>query len=170
MKKLLIVILTILPLISHADPSPFGLQIGKSSIDDAKAKYSILNPGINKYSKGEMFDLNLSTVNFEGLQKATVIFNKDKKLLAVLTTLHKNKFNYLLEVLSKKYQLVKKNIPFVGNKSATLIDGNTEITLNAAHMGFTMEMNYISKELMDIFKAQSKAEQQQKQKKEQSQL
>ncbi len=168
MKKTIFAILLSLPTLGAADPAPFGLEIGKATFKDVKAKYSVQVTGINKYTRGLMY--KLSGIDFEGLQKATAIFNQDDTLLAILTTLPKNKFNYLLNSLNNKYQLVSKNIPFVGNKSAKFIDGNTEITLDAPHMSFQMEMNYINKDLLKLYKTESNNEQQQKKKREQSQL
>lgn len=170
MKKVVIAALLALPVVAAADPAPFGLEIGKATIKDVKAKYSAQKTGFNKYSNGEMYDLDVSGINFDGLQEATVIFSQDGKLLAVLTKLPKSKFDYLLNGLSGKYQLVSKQIPFVGNKSAKLVDGNTEITLDAPHMSFQMDMNYINKDLWKSYKSQSNKEQQNKKKNEQSQL
>lgn len=160
--------LIIFPLISLADPTPFGLEIGKATLKEVKSKYNARKSGINKYSGGEMYEL--SGIDFDGLQNVEAIFSKDGRLLALLTTLPKEKFNYLLDSLAKKYQLMSKNTPFVGNKIAKLTDGNTEITLEAPHMSFAMHMNYINKDLWEAYEAQSSSEEQQKQQKEESQL
>lgn len=170
MKKLVIAALLVTPAFSWANPAPFGLEIGKATIKDVEAKYGAERTGINKYSNGEMYDLDVSGINFDGLQKATVIFSQDGKLLAVLTTLPKNKFDYLLSSLSGKYKVVSKKLPYVGNKSAKFIDGNTEITLDAPHLSFDMEMNYIDKDLWGSYKSQSSSEQKKKQQSEASQL
>lgn len=170
MKKVVLAALLAFPVTTLADPAPFGLEIGKATIKDVKAKFGAERTGINKYSNGEMFDLDVSSINFDGLQKATVIFSQDGKLLAVLTTLPKHKFDYLMSNLSSKYKVVSKNIPFVGNKSAKLVDGNTEITLEAPHLSFEMEMNYINKGLWKSYKSQSTDEQKKKQQSEASLL
>ena len=122
------------------------MEIGTATIKDVKSKYKANKKGINKYNNGEMYEL--SGIDFDGLQKVTVIFNTTGKLVALLATLPKNKFNYIFNSLSNKYKLVSKNIPFVGNKNVKLIDGDTEITLDAPHMGFKMSMDYISKDLL----------------------
>jgi len=168
MNKILIAFLLALPMFSVADPAPFGLEIGKATIKDVKEKYHAQKTGVNKYSGGEMYDL--SGIDFDGLQKSTAIFSKDGKLLALLTTLPKNKFDYLLDGLSNKYQIVSIKTPFVGDKYAKLVDGNTEITLDAPHLSFKMEMNYINKDLWNSYTAQSKQEQQKKKSSEHSQL
>jgi len=170
MKPIPVLALLLLPSIALADPAPFGLEIGKTTIQDVKAKYKAQNTGINKFSHGEMYDLDVSTVGFDGLKKATVIFSQQGKLLAVLTSFPNSKFDSLLDGLSGKYKLISKQIPFVGNRSAKFIDGNTEITLIAPHMSFDMEMNYINKNLISSYKVQSNEEQQQKRKGERSQL
>lgn len=170
MKRVVLAVLLALPMVASADPAPFGLEIGKATIKDVKAKYGAQKTGMNKYSNGEMYDLDVSGIDFDGLQKATVVFGQDGKLLAVLTTLPKSKFDYLLSGLSNKYKLISKQIPFVGNKLARLVNGNTEITLDAPHLSFEMEMNYINKDLWRSYKDQSNQERQQKQKGEQSKL
>lgn len=169
-KKNLLISLLFAPFLAYSDPTPFGLEIGKSTIDDVKNKYSTEDIGVNKYSNGEMYDIDVSDIKFDGLQKATVIFSQDGKLLAVLTTLSKEKFDYLLNNLSQKYKLISKKVLFVGDKSAKFIDGNTDITLDAPHMSFTMDMNYINKDLWKSYKNKSSNEQKEKEQAERSQL
>lgn len=170
LKKTLIVFLIVLPLTLIADPSPFGLDIGKSTIKDVKEKYPLEYKGINKYSGGKKYSIDTHNLQFEGLLNVNIIFGKNEKLLAVLTTLDKRKFDPLYNSLRRKYQLVSKKIPFVGTKIAKFIDGKTEITLNAPHMSFVMEMNYINQDFLKKFKVLSNQEEQQKQLREQSQL
>lgn len=153
-----------------ADPTPFGLQMGKVTPEDVKAKYSIKQAGMNKYSNGTMYELDPSELSLEGLHASTIVFDSNEKLQAVLCTLSKDRFDYLFATLKKKYKLVNSSIPFVGDKYAKFIDGNTEITLNAPHMSFEMDMNYVDKNLMKKFKQQTTNEQQQKKQRESLQL
>lgn len=110
-----------------------------------------------------MYAVPASAIDFDGLRQVTTIFNKDGVLVAVLTTLPKSKFNRLNQILGGKYKQVSQNIPFVGDKSATYRDGETEITLNSPHLGFEMTMNYIRDDLTRTFNQQSEAEKRQKQ-------
>ena len=66
---------------------------------DLKSAYSVNHAGTNKYSKGNMYSVPVSSINFEGLKEVTTIFSIDEKLVAVLTTLPKSKFNYLNKVI-----------------------------------------------------------------------
>ncbi|MDD5053573.1 MAG: hypothetical protein PHO27_12630 [Sulfuricurvum sp.] len=68
--------------------------------------------------------------------------------------------------MNSKYKLLNSNIPFVGDTSA----GNTEVTLNAPHMSFQMDMAYIDKALVKKFKQQSSKDEQKKKSKEAAQL
>jgi hypothetical protein len=117
-----------------------------------------------------MFYLNPNDLNFEGLKEAMLIFSTEDKLLAVLLKLPKNKFNSIYESLNSKYKLLKKEIPFVGDKEAKFLDGNTEVTLNAPHMSFDMDLHYINKDLWKVYKKIQQKEQEEKSKKESSQL
>lgn len=156
--------------VALADPTIFKMELGKTTERQLKSLYSVQHTGINKYSNGNMYSIPASAINFDGLQNVTTIFDTKGVLVAVLTTLPKSKFDYLNQTLSGKYKRTSQNIPFVGDKSSTYRDGETEITLNAPHMSFTMSMNYIRDDLKRTFNQQSEAEKRQKHKNEASQL
>lgn len=170
MKKSLIAVLLLFPVLALADPAPFGLEIGKATIKEVKSKYSAKSVGTNKYSEGDMYDLDVSQISFEGLQSVRVIFSVEGKLLGVVCTFPKSKFNALFDSLKDKYKLVSSDIPFVGDASAKFVSGNTDIMLKAPHLSFEMEMNYIHKDLWKAYKNQSQKEEQHKKMKEASQL
>jgi len=166
----LVLVCLLLPAGVLAEPAPFGLEIGKATIKEVTSKYNAKSAGTNKYSQGEMYDLDVSQLSFEGLQSARVVFSSDGKLLAILCKLPKSKFKYLFDSLKGKYKLVNSKVPFVGDTSAKFSNGNTQILLDSPHMSFEMDMNYIHNSLIKAYEAQSKAEQQQKKKRESSQL
>lgn len=170
MKKGIALSLIFLSSSVFADPTIFGMELGKMTEKDLKAKYNVSHAGINKYSSGNMYSVPTSSLDFQGLKEVTTIFSTEGKLVAVLTTFPKSKFDYLNQALSGKYRLVNQQIPFVGNKRVTYRDGATEITLDAPHMSFEMSMNYISYELMLQFKQQSDEEVYQKKQSEAAQL
>ncbi|MDR2151262.1 MAG: hypothetical protein LBO72_00420, partial [Helicobacteraceae bacterium] len=66
------------------NPSTLGLEVGKSTIADAKAKYSLKSTGINRYSEGEQFEIDVSGVKLDGATKAFIIFDKNGKLAAIV--------------------------------------------------------------------------------------
>ncbi len=153
-----------------ANPTVFGLTIGETTVEQLQSKYNVSHQGINKYSQGDMYLISRSQIQFEGIGDVTVIFSRANKLIAVLTELPKSKFDYLNDTLAKKYQLINQKIPFVGNKSATYKDGETEITLDAPHMSFQLSMNYIHTDLLKAFNAQSEKEKEKKRQQESSML
>jgi len=170
MKKGISISLIMFSSAAFADPTVFGMELGKTTEQELKSMYNVKNAGANKFSTGNMYNVPVGDINFEGLQEVTAIFSADGKLLAVLTTLPKSKFDYLNQTLGRKYKRVSQKIPFVGNKSATYRDGGTEITLDAPHMSFEMSMNYIRDDLMKKFNQQSEAEKRKKQANEASQI
>ncbi|MHB0765820.1 hypothetical protein ACYCFC_15785 [Stutzerimonas sp. NM35] len=170
MKKAITIASLLMATSALADPKIFNMELGKTTEKEFRTLYNAQKTGINKYTDGSMYELNNSEIEFESLQKVTTIFDSDEVLVAVLTTFPKSKFDYLNKILSQKYKNVSQEIPFVGNKSATFRDGETEITLSAPHMSFEMSMNYIRDDLKREYEKQLKAESGQKKKNEASQL
>ncbi|HBC3535467.1 TPA: hypothetical protein KDZ66_004444 [Vibrio vulnificus] len=170
MKKGLTLALSLFSSLVFADPTVFGMELGKTTENELKSLYSVNHLGVNKYSHGNMYSVPTSSIKFDDLQEVTTIFDSKNVLIAVLTKFPKSKFDYLNNAIGGKYALVNKKIPFVGDKSATYRDGDTEISLNAPHMGFGMSMNYIRDDLMRAFNKQNEAEKQEKTKNESSQL
>ena len=153
-----------------ADPAPFGLEIGKTSITDLKKKYSVSKAGINAYSGGMMYKVSTAHIKFEGLKELFVIFDKKGILAAVMTKLPDYKFNYLLKSLRSKYTITSSELPFVGSKEVKFKSGNTEITLRAPHFSFSVSMNYLRKDFLDTYRRVNQRQKRQKQKRESSQL
>jgi hypothetical protein len=156
--------------ILQADPSPFGLEIGKSTLNMMKEKYASNYVGTHNLTQGEVYDLDPSELGIDGMQSARVIYDKNGKLMAVFTTFPKGKFQYLFGQMKSKYKLVSSNIPFVGDTSAKFTNGNTEIQLVAPHMSFEMEMNYVDKNLIKAAKQKNANDAQRKSKNEASKL
>lgn len=143
--RIIILIITIIASFSVlANSTVYGLTLDNTTIQELKNNFSVSYAGINKYSQGEMYNIPTKQIKFDGLNEVTAIFNKSGKLVAVLSEFPKSKFNYINSALTKKYNLISQDIPFVGNKRVVYRDGSTEITLNAPHMSFDMSMQYIS--------------------------
>lgn len=155
---------------AYSNPTAFGLEIGKTSSAELNEKYDATSAGINKYTRGPMFSVPASEISFSGLRELTAIFNRDDELVGVLTTFPKSKFDYLNKAIGGKYSLVSQEIPFVGTKSATYRDGQTEIKLHAPHLSFEMQLTYLHAELRSQFEQQSEAEKKEREKAESSQL
>ncbi len=171
MEKIIYVFVFFLFFNVTADPAPFGLEIGKATIKDVKKKYKALHTGENKYTGGDMYSLDTSIIGIEGLQSATAIFDKKYRLVAMLTTFPKSKFQFLFDTMrQKKYKLAKKNIPFVGNKTAQFKNGKTTVYLDAPHLSFEMSLNYIDDQTYKEFQKAQRQENQQKKRTDQSKL
>lgn len=170
MKTLLLGMLLVAPMMAWANPAPFGLELGTATVKAVQSKYQLTSAGTNAYSKGPMYDMDTSQLHFEGLQAIKLVFGSEGKLQAVLATFGKYKFDELLKMLGGKYKLVSKQIPFVGNKSARFVDGDTDIILSAPHMSFKLTLNYVQDSLLKKFNKQSDTEQRHKKSHEKSLL
>lgn len=162
--------LIMLTINSYAAPAPFGLEMGKATISDAKARYALESHGKNPISQGENFDVVTKNIDFDGLQKLNITFDKEGKLVSLSATLSKGRFDDVVASMRRKYKLVKSEIPFVGNKSAEFQDGNTVIFIEAPHLSFSMTLMYIQTGFLEQVKQSINKDKQEKQKRENSQL
>lgn len=89
-----------------------------------------------------MLNVDAYEVGLQDLQKVLFIFNPDGTLSVVDMTFRKTKFDELYGQLNKKYKLVKKQIPFVGNKYAEYKNGKSTVKLDAPHMSFELDVIY----------------------------
>lgn len=179
MKKIILALFTLclgmfaIPALA-ANAAPLGMELNVATYAQVKqqvgGKTSLSDTGINKYSGGKMLQGNGDGLGIEGLSEITFIFDVSDKLAAVLMTLPKDSFAKTLSALSGKYKLIEKQVPFVGNASAKLQQGDTEIDLNAPHLSFQMSVQYVSKNLKQAFTQQAKNERATKEKKQADQF
>ncbi|WP_256856052.1 hypothetical protein [Rodentibacter ratti] len=159
MKKLALTLLFTFSAPAFSDPTVFKMELGKTTEQEVKEMYSLEQDGINSYSDGNQYYINTREIDFDGLKSTLVIFDKQGILVGVLSTLSESDpmkhgtFSHLYKILNNKYKLVKKERPFVGDQFAKFKDGNTEITLNAPHMGnFEIRLDYIRNNLLENYK------------------
>lgn len=155
---------------ASADPAPFGLEIGKATISDARAKYQLKESGVNEYTKGPMFEVSPTQVDFNGLFSLTLVFDPQHTLVALFAGLNKSRFKSLHATLSAKYLVLEEKIPFVGDAFAEYRDGQTVIMLDAPHLSFEMNMVYMTRDLMRSIQKQDADKAQAKQRSEADQL
>lgn len=157
-----------------ADPvGPFGLGINLSRLADTEKALAPANPtdiGINKYIGGTMLECGGDGLGIEGLKSVLAIHDPSGLLRAVILNMGKHRFDAVFSHLSKKYDLVRKEIPFVGDRSAEFKAGNVLITIEAPHMSFDMTAMYIDQATFKDFKAQSTTEKNKKNQRESSQF
>ncbi len=157
-----------------ANASPLGLEIGVATLDQVKksagSKTALTDAGINAYSGGPMLKGNGEGLDMEGLSEIQFIFDKSNKLAGVLMTLPQNDVRPLVDMLANKYKLVRKEIPFVGDAYAKFKLGASTVEVNAPHLSFTMQLNYLSDELVSSFNQLSQQERAAKEQKKKTQL
>lgn len=147
--------------VAHANTSVIGLEIGKSTIEDVKSKYTIEYSDTTDW--GTSYTVDPSAINIEGLNKVFVLLKKnDGKLGGVVMFINKSRFDDLADSLQKKYTVLSSKRPRVGDAHVYLQDGNTAIDLDAPHLSFEMTLLYIEKDIKDALVNQSQQDAQQK--------
>ena len=170
MKQIIASLIFLISTTVFADPAPFGLEIGKTTVADAEKIYRIEKIGTNELSKGPIYNIAVNQVDFEGLKELTLTFNEKSVLAMVSATLPKSQFKSLHESLSKKYKVVMEKIPFVGDSAVEYADGSTVVLLVAPHLSLDMELGYINKDLHSGGVAKAKAENAAKKKSQEDKL
>jgi hypothetical protein len=154
--------------------APLGQEIGvatsKQVRDQIGNQTQLADGGINKFSGGRMLKGDGSGLGVEGLQDVLFIFDASDKLSGVVMTMGKDRFKDTLDALSKKYKLVGKQVPFVGNSYAKFKQGSSVVELDAPHMSFSLELRYLSDELLAVFNNKSSVEAAEKKRNQASKL
>jgi hypothetical protein len=111
-----------------------------------------------------MFKIPTSQVSIDGVSEVLLIFDRKGILQVVLMEFPKDKWGEIYNALRRKYKLVDSKIPFVGNKYAEFVDGNTVIMLDAPHLSFTMSLIYARNEFLETMRRVKEQEKKEKQK------
>lgn len=146
---------------------PFGLEIGKSKIDDVKkldCKYT------ESYLIDYVYPNNGRFLNFDdchlmdGMQKAEFAFN-DNGILVYSRLIFdgKSSYNELKTSLNKKYKITKSVEPFVGDRLSEYKLKEEKISLSSPHMSFSVYLEYEQNDFAKRVKAAQKKAKEQKQ-------
>jgi len=139
-----------------ANPTAFGLTIGKTTETEAKKIYHMSADG--KY----FYHVDISRINLDGLMGLDLLFDEKNVLLGVFATFNRGKKDEIFRSLSEKYRLIEKDMPFVGSAYAKFSDGESSIILNAPHLSFEMTVSYAHNSLMEAVREHQEQENQNK--------
>lgn len=155
------------PISSHAGIKVLGSEIGVSTIDQvqklATTPGSVRNGGMNKWNKGPTLEIQGSNYDIQGLQSVYYVFDQELKLVALVMTMQKHRFDEVFSVLAAKYKTVKKVQPFVGDNYAKFTAPDSVIEIDAPHLGFEMEVRYMTNAYAKAWADGVQAQRQQKQ-------
>ena len=154
--------------------APFGVELGVATMEQVKATLGtdvkVTNAGPNKFTEGQMLDVLGPDLNVEGVQGVRFVFDKSDVLAGVIVVMDKDP-NGLVKSLGAKYKLKKNNInKFMNNGSATFEKGDSVILVDAPHMSFTMEVDYLTKSMYALYNRTTANEAAQKQKRKETAL
>lgn len=138
---------------AHAagNAAPFGVELGVATMEQVK---TTLGPNVksedsgpNAYTKGPMFDVDGTTLDVEGVQKVRFVFDRSNVLAGVIVLMNKDPKG-LYKTLSAKYKPVSNKIDnFMNYGSARLEKGDSVILIEAPHLDFSMEVDYLTRSL-----------------------
>ncbi|MGX2951480.1 hypothetical protein ACWIYZ_11340 [Ursidibacter arcticus] len=163
--------------LAYANPKIFNMEVGKTTEQEVKEKYSLKADGENLYSQGNQYYIDPKDIEMDDLISSLVIFDDKGVLVGVISKFSETnhmkhqKFEYLYSILASKYKLIKKQKPFVGDRYAKFKDGNVEILLDAPHLGgFKINLEYLTNDFLNTFKKKSTENRNSKKKEDESLL
>ena len=155
------------PISSHAGIKVLGAEIGVSTIDQVRQQLSAAGPvkngANNKWNQGPTLEVPGSNYDIQGLQSVYYVFNPDGKLAGLVMNMQKHRFDEVFSVLAAKYKTVKKVQPFVGDNYAKFTAPDSVIEIDAPHLGFEMEVRYMTNAYAKAWADGVQAQRQQKQ-------
>ncbi len=154
--------------------APLGFAVGKATLKEVKTgvpnRAGLGSEGTNRYSGGPMLKAQGRAFDIAGLQEVLFVFDEREALVGLQMTMGKSDFDRVYQNLAGKYRLVRKDIPFVGNKFARFQQGDIVIDLEAPHMGFEMTVAYLTTAFLKQIETGVRQERAQKQKREAGQF
>jgi hypothetical protein len=163
---------------TSGEVAPLGFAIGKATrglvVEGLKGKTKLTDEGVNRYSRGVMLEGPGEGLGIDDLSEVLFVFDAQDNLVGLRMTFPKGPmdhgFENLLGYLSAKYPLVSKQIPFVGDNSARLQQGDVAIEVYAPHLSFTMTVLYMTTGFEQAIEAGLRQEAESKKKRESSQF
>ena len=157
--------------ISFSQVVVMGHTIGQSTTRDLLGSPEgrhMREAGINEFSGGRIYHIQGNHYDIAGLKSVVYTFDQQDKLVAVLLTMDKNRFNSIRQILNENYRVVDEKVPFVGDKYVSYISGNVQIWLNAPHLSFEMTITYITDSLAQKIQQEVERSQQETRRRESS--
>lgn len=145
-----------------SNAAPLGLELGYANLAGVKATIgsasALQDNGTNQFSGGPMLITDGAGLGVDGLSSLNLIFDKSNVLVGMVMTLPKAPSD-MLKRLSSKYSVVTNRVDsFMDNGYARLAKGDSLVEIDAPHLSFTMEVRYLTNQLMADFQTQSAAE------------
>jgi len=157
LKPILFWLLLALSNYSLGNVAPFGLELDKTTMKDLESRYDILKK-IKRKDNVTLIEISPRLLSLKGLQEASFFFDDRDVLQAVILTMNKSNFNEMYGILSEKYKLTEKNIPFVGDKFASFSQEDCSIFLEAPHLSFNLLVTYVTNTFFKKFQGQQRAQ------------
>lgn len=170
-KSMLVLALMFLVNAAQADTTAFGITLSKSTGGDVQSLYkgAKIEEGGSIWG-GRIYDIPSDDVEFDGVKNLLVATDKDGVVVTVFALVSESKLDFLVSSLNKKYHVVKKELPRVGNKYVEYENDGDVIVLKAPHMSFDVELGYHTKKAYQHLLESRKKRAEDKKQQEASQL
>lgn len=143
-KLAIVCFLIMMPRNCLCNVSPFGLELNKATIKDFLSKYDVMDI-IKKPNQQTIISVSPKLLDLSGLKTSVCIFDHQDILQSVILTMDKSHFDEMYKILSQKYKIDEKLVPFVGDKYVSFFHKYSFIRINTPHLGFDLKIIYVNK-------------------------
>ena len=131
------------------NPTPYGIKIGETTEKEICSKFSVTE----RFSWTDTEGYTLIFLDKKGfylpnlsVAEVSLVINPQGIVAGVQTAISGKRFSELHPILANKYNVIRVENPFVGNKRGEYEIGNLNIVLEEEHMNFYTVLCYITKE------------------------
>ncbi len=128
--------------------TPYGIELGKTTISELKKKFTLLNRETGKFGKIYKFDpknFNIGNLKASSVFIYTISGENEEIVQNIEISFSGKRFSKLKEILSKKYYIDEIKEKFVGDQYCKFIDSQISdqaIHLSEPHMSFETMIIY----------------------------
>ena len=144
MRSVVFLVAVLFSSLSMANTSVFEMTLQQTTEAEFKERFDNAElKGQWPYLGGQFYEIDGRGIDFDGVKLARVVFNKEGKLVAVMTMLRGERYDMVKRALDDKYPLINQRPESSVLKSATYVAADKAVVDIAFHPSKTeMAMNY----------------------------
>ncbi len=133
---------------ASADTTVLSMALSDSQEQKFVQQFNLKPIGKSLFTEGSVYKEAYKISERDDLNAIGAVFDRNKNLQALKLTVPQSLFDQYISVLQKKYNMVSRQNPLVGDRSATYKNGNGTIFVHAPSASFNLTISYIHKDLM----------------------
>lgn len=137
----------------------FNLQLNKTTEAELKRLYSVRPLGTNPNTRGNMFEVDVTTESLHGLKRLITVFEMDGTLEIIVAKMPSSLYGRVNQDMTERHELLSRDILPGGVMKAVFRDGKNLITLEAQRHSGNILLTFMTQDVADYVIIKSEANQ-----------